>query len=228
MDTKKIRLLIADDHKLFREGMIKILSEQNQFIIVGEAEDGKVLVEKYFTLKPDICLVDISMPKMTGIEALKRIKEKDNTIKALFLSMFTQPECFYAIIKAGGYGLVDKDITTYELLYAMKEIIRGNYYYKESITKVRMLEINCCMKNNNNRIMQEFATVNFEFGLLTNCERKIFELYGQGYITNDIAAELFITKGTVDFHRMNIMKKLNIDSLPKLISIAARLLVKKE
>ena len=129
MKNQVIKILVADDHTLFRQGIIRLLEDQNNFSVIAEAENGKELIEMYFNLFPDIILADIAMPELTGIEAVQEILIRDRTAKALFLSMYDAGEYVYKVIKSGGKGLVNKNILEDELFLAIDRVYKGDKYF---------------------------------------------------------------------------------------------------
>jgi len=120
-----IKILVADDHKLFRSGIIRLLKDHQNIHIIAEAENGSELIERYFEVSPDIVLVDIAMPQMSGLEAVSKIKEKDPEVKALFLSMYDNDNYKYKVLKSGGMGLINKNILEGELTYAIEQVCKG-------------------------------------------------------------------------------------------------------
>ena len=211
---KPVRILLSDDHSLLRTGVITMLRDEKDILIVGEAEDGEQLIDKYFKLMPDIVISDISMPKMSGIDALAKIKKKDPAAKALFLSMYEGEEYIYSIYKAGGSGLINKNIVKGELLFAIKKVLEGNYYFGAKIQAGDLDEI--ITKYSSKKLFNIEKTKI----LLTDREKRVLALIGEAKTSNDIATELELSKRTVDSHRTNIMQKLNLKSLPELIRFA--------
>jgi two-component system response regulator NreC len=138
---KKIKILVADDHTLFRSGIISILKEYSEFDLIGEAADGDELVKKYFHSSPDVILVDISMPLISGTEAVTQILQKDPEARALFLSMFEGEEYIYHILKIGGKGLINKNIMEDELVKAIKTVFSGGFYFDNGIDEDKRDEI---------------------------------------------------------------------------------------
>ena len=124
-----IRVLLADDHNLFREGLVSLLSNEKDITVVGQAEDGASLVSKFTELKPDIIISDISMPGKSGPDAVRLITNNDNKVKILFLSQFTGDDYIYSVLQAGGSGLVSKNIMRTELLLAIKTVVKGKKYF---------------------------------------------------------------------------------------------------
>jgi DNA-binding NarL/FixJ family response regulator len=214
MNGINIRILLCDDHSLFRNGLISLLKDEPGFFIIGEAEDGEDMINKYNLLKPDIILADISMPKLTGTEAVKKLKVLNPDVKVLFLSMLHDEQYIYYTWQVGGKGLVDKNIARGELVYAINEIYRGNNYFgplcdenqlKELIAKYEFLNIKQRVKHEDG---------------LTETEEKVLYYIKQGITSAEIAAQMEISKRTVDSHRTKIMQKYQLKSLPALIKLA--------
>jgi len=215
-NKQKIRILIGDDHSLFRSGIARLLSDDDDIFLVGEAENGEELIEKYFELKPDVVLADISMPKMSGTDAISKIKLKDKNAKALFLSMHDGEEYVYYSIKAGGLGLVNKNIMQGELLFAIKQVYSGEFYFGPDITQSDLDKI--IKKYDKNEIV---GIENIE-EFLTEREKDILFLIGKALTSQEIASKLNLSKRTIDSHRIHLMQKLNIENLPKLIRYAVQ------
>ncbi|OGU29504.1 MAG: hypothetical protein A2057_14055 [Ignavibacteria bacterium GWA2_35_9] len=210
MNDNGIRILIADDHNLFREGIINLLETEIDVFIVGEADTGESLVIKYFELKPDVVLADISMPVLSGIDALKKLKELGESPKFLFLSMYDGDEYIYYCAKAGCYGLISKKVMKGELLFAIKTVNEGNKYFGMNITEKRVREI----INNFDKKVERTGTGN---ELLTPREEQILRLISEGLTSSEIAERLLVSKRTIDTHRTHLIQKLNLKSLPDLI-----------
>ena len=201
---------MPDDHNLFREGIKNLLETEKDIFIVGEADTGESLVTKYFELKPDIVLADISMPQLSGINALKKLKEMGQSPKFLFLSMFDEDEYIYSCAKAGCYGLVSKKIMKGELLFAIKTVNEGKRYFGMNITEENIKEI---IANFDKKA--ERTGNGYEF--LTPREIQILKLISEGLTSSEIAERLFVGKRTIDSHRTHLIQKLNLKSLPDLI-----------
>jgi DNA-binding NarL/FixJ family response regulator len=218
MDTPEdnIRLLIADDHNLFRSGLVNLLLPENGIFIVGEAGNGEELVEKYFSISPppDVIIVDISMPVLSGLEAAKRILAADKSAKILFLSMYDDDEYIYHCIKVGGKGLVNKNVLKGELILAIKQIHQGKEYYKNGITKEYLEKLYA------NQTLPDFDKILLYKNKLSVREEEVLTLIGKGLTSNEIADKLKIRKRTIDGYRANIIQKLNLKNLPELIKYA--------
>lgn len=208
-----IRVFLADDHNLFREGIITILEKENDITIVGEAEDGTALLSKYKEANPDVILSDISMPGKTGPDAVRLITNKNKEIKVLFLSQYTGDDYIYSVIKAGGAGLISKNVMRSELLLAIRSVADGEKYFVGKSQK----ELDLINKRFN-AIKRKDKRENPDG--LTNKEKEILLLVSESYTSRDIAEKLKISIKTVDCHRLNIINKLQLKSLPGLINFA--------
>lgn len=220
-NPNSIRIVVADDHSLFRSGIISLLEDAAEIFVVGEATDGGDLYEKYFELKPDVILVDISMPGVTGIEALKKILARDPSAKALFLSMHEGEEYVYHILKSGGKGLISKNVMKGELVYAIKTVYSGRKYFGAYWTEERFEELREKYSGGDvGGVSNQLAEAS-----LTQREIEILRLIGEGYTSNEIAAKTDLSKRTVDTHRIHLMSKLGIKSLPELIKYAIQYMI---
>lgn len=214
MLDRTVKILIADDHELFRKGMISLLNSEENIKIIGEANNGKDLIYKYLKLKPDLLIADISMPELSGIEAVKTLYESDKNIKVLFLSMYNGVDYIYHCIKSGGSGLVNKDIPKKELLNAIDLITSGKKYFGEDYPEERIEKLLDEYEKQLKSIKQEGNEQ------LTDKETEIMLMLAEGLTSNEIADKLFISKRTVDTHRTHIMQKLGLKSSPQLIKYA--------
>jgi two-component system, NarL family, response regulator NreC len=209
MSENMVRLLIADDHNLFREGIKNLLEGEKDIFIVGEADTGESLIKKYLDLKPDIVLADISMPQLTGIEALKKLKDQGQSPKFLFLSMYCEEGNIYTCAKAGSYGLVSKKITRGELIFAIRTVNEGKKYFGVDVTEEDINEIICNFDKKAGRTRNKDD--------LTQREEQIVRLISEGLTSSEIAERLLVSKRTIDSHRTHLIQKLNLKSLPDLI-----------
>lgn len=213
----KIRLLIADDHTILRQGLVDILEKYDDICVVAEAEDGKSLVSKYFTFLPDVVLSDIEMPNLNGIEAAQEILKRDSAAKILFLSMYNSEEDFYKIYQAKALGLIPKEIIKNELVHAIRAVYNGDKYFlgksesdiKAIITKYSTLS--------NTRLAEAQAIT------LTPTEKNVLLFIADGKTSQEIANITHKSKRTVDSIRSTIMSKLNLHTLPQLIKYAMEL-----
>jgi two-component system, NarL family, response regulator NreC len=214
-ESKPIRILIADDHKLFRMGIISLLEDVDDFIIIGEVENGQELIEKFVELSPDVILVDISMPLINGIEALRAIKKINKDVRALILSMYDSDMHVYYSIKSGAKGLLSKNTMKGELVRAIKTVNDGSYYFGRSLTEEKMIELE---KKYKQSIPMELD----DYNQLNSKDRKILEFIGKGMTSQEIADTMKMSKKTIDYYRSGIMRRMGIKNLPELISYAVR------
>ncbi|MGE5400235.1 MAG: response regulator [Ignavibacteriales bacterium] len=219
-NPNNIRIIVADDHSLFRSGIISLLEDAVEIFVVGEAVNGEDLANKYFDLKPDVILVDISMPVLTGIEAMQKISQKDPAVKALFLSMHEGEEYIYHILKAGGKGLISKNVMKGELVYAIKAVNSGRKYFGAYWSEERLQDL-----INKYELGEEELKIPLVNMTLTLREVEILKLIGEGYTSNEIADRTGLSKRTIDTHRIHLMNKLGIKSLPELIKFAIQYII---
>ncbi len=212
----QINILIADDHKLFRTGLIKMLNGYPDISVCGEAENGEELIKKYFELKPDISLVDISMPVLSGTSAAKKIKSRDKLAKILFLSMFYSEEHIYTCLVSGGSGLVSKNILEDELVLAIRKIYCGERYFGKDFAGEKLTELILKFES------VYLNRINVKKPDLSKRELDVLMLIGEGYTSAEISNKLVIDIRTVETHRTHIMHKLQLQSLSELIKYAVQ------
>jgi DNA-binding NarL/FixJ family response regulator len=211
MDTEKKKIVIAEDHTILREGLKALLSSCNELEVIGEAEDGREAVKLASELEPDLMLMDLSMPRMNGIEAIKEIKKRNPEIKILILTVYKTEEYVLASLQAGADGYILKEANHSEFLLAIKNVLMGKHYLSPEISgKV----IEGYLKGQQH---QAPATI---WDTLTSREREILKLVGEGYKNREIADDLCISLKTVEKHRENLMKKLDLHTASALTSYA--------
>ncbi len=213
-DEKPIRIIIADDHTLFRQGMIKLLSENKNLFIVGEAANGEELIDAYIKYKPDVVIVDFSMPKLSGTEAALQIKKIDSSAKILFLSMYSGEEYIYHCLKVGGLGLINKNSLKGELLYAINQVNDNKKYFGSGWNDNQVDELVRKLEH------VKSIEISGESMHFTATEDKIIRFISEGLTSTEIADKLNVSKRTIDTHRSHIMQKLNLKSLPELLKYA--------
>jgi DNA-binding NarL/FixJ family response regulator len=214
--NKNIRILICDDHTIVRSGIAKILEEEDWIYLVGEAENGEEMIQKYISLRPDLILADISMPGLSGIDAVKRIKLDYPEANILFLSMLFDEQYIYCAIKVGAIGLISKNVSSDELLYALREASCGRKYFGPLYNEKKILEIIEKYDSDSNLSLD---TVGVK---ITSREEEVLKYVSQGLMSEEIGAKMKLGKRTVDKVRTNIMQKFELKSLPALISFAIR------
>jgi len=208
-----VRILIADDHTILRAGIRSLLDLVPDFQVVGEVDNGKDAIYQAGQLKPDLLLSDLSMPKTNGTEAIQHIKSRYPDIKVLVLTVHKTEEYVHAALKAGANGYVLKDDTSDELISAIKNIAAGKTYLSPSIC--------------NEVVMGYLADpgkerISTSIEQLTSREREVMKLIAEGYRNKDIAQYLSISLKTVEKHRSNMMKKLDLHSASSITSYAIK------
>jgi len=209
--TKQITVFLADDHNIVRAGLKVLLESEPTISVIGEAENGRDSVAGIQTLKPDIAIMDVSMPELSGIDAAEILTKKGTKTKIVFLSMYADEEYVVAAISAGASGYLIKQSASDALIDAIKQVHSGRFYFTPEISDAVLSLAN--IPNYLNR--KKRST-----GLITNREVDILKLLAAGKMNKEISDLLFISKKTVDKHRQNIMKKLNIHDVAGLTRYA--------
>jgi len=218
--SQKVRIVIAEDHTILREGLRSLLSSNPSFEIVGEAEDGREAIKCVEKFKPDLILTDLSMPRMNGMEAIKEIKRESPTTKVLVLTVHRAEEYILATFRAGADGYLLKDSTHAELVMAVKKVLSGKHYISPEISE-KVIEGYL----DGRRTLKTKSS----WETLTQREREILKLIAEGYKNKGIADDLCISVKTVEKHRANLMEKLDLHSIQALTAFAIeRGLVSKE
>ena len=205
---KKIRILLADDHRLVRQGFRLILLSQDDMEVVGETGNGREAVELAASLKPDVVVMDVTMPELNGIEATRRIREFSPHIRVLALSVHRDSVYVREIIRAGAEGYLLKESADTDLLAAVRAVAVGHSYLSP--------EVSGAILNDYRR----HATNPLD--LLTSREREVLQHIAEGRTNKEIATNLNLSVYTVDGHRTRIMDKLNLHSVGELVRFAVR------
>jgi two-component system response regulator NreC len=201
----KIRILIVDDHLLIRTGIISLLKDDPEIEIIGEAENGKTAVEQCKIMEPKVVLMDISMPDMSGIEAIKYIKGENPAINVLILTIHESEEYFYSALKQGASGILNKNVSKDELITAIKSVSTGKRYIGNSISG---LMLDTLMQ----KFEEEFLCKGKEEVILTKREKDILYYIANGFSNQDVSEKLKISIRTVETHKSNLMQKLDLKS----------------
>ncbi|UVT22467.1 MAG: response regulator transcription factor [Nitrospira sp.] len=206
---KKPRVLMADDHSILLAGVRKLLEER--YDVVGMVEDGRALLEAAERSKPDLILVDISMPLLNGLDAVRRLKKLQPDVKLLFLTMHASPQYATEAFKAGGNGYLLKQSAVSELPQAIEAVLQGKYYLTPSIAKP---VIEKALK------AEEGPSVKGSIAELTPRQREVLQLIGEGKRTKEVAELLKLSVKTVEFHKNCLMKELDIHTTTELVRYA--------
>ncbi|HEX4866493.1 MAG TPA: response regulator transcription factor [Acidimicrobiales bacterium] len=210
-----IRVMICDDHALFRRGLTMVLESEEGIEVVGEAEDGAEAVTKAEELAPDVVLMDVRMPRVSGIEATKSIAESVPTAKILMLTVSDEEDDLYDAIKAGATGYLLKEISIEEVASAIRAVISGQSLISPSMASKLLTEFTNLSKRADER--QSVPTPR-----LTDRELEVLKLVAQGMTNRDIASELYISENTVKNHVRNILEKLHLHSRMEAVVYAVR------
>lgn len=209
--TKKIRIVLAEDHTILREGLRALLSADPKFEIVGEAADGREAIRWVEKLGPDLVMMDLSMPRMTGMDAIREIKKRYPATKIIALTVHKTEEYLRTTLQAGADGYVLKDATHEELMLAIENILEGKTYLSPGISEKVIAGY---LEGKENRLPSS------TLGVLSPREREVLKLIAEGYKNKEIAADLCISLKTVEKHRANLMKKLDLHNAAALTAYA--------
>jgi DNA-binding NarL/FixJ family response regulator len=208
-----ITILLADDHDVVRRGMKMLLEDEEGIQVIGEASDGLDAIEKVKTLMPNVVILDLTMPKMTGIEAAKVISEEYPNVKILIFSMHHNKEYIVKSVENGANGYLLKDTSIEELLRAIKVVSEGRKYFPPEISEIIINELLAKTSGT-----QEETRPIFE--KITPKEKQILGMIVQGYNSREMADKLFLSIRTVDNHRANMMKKVKAKNTADLVKMA--------
>jgi len=209
----KIRVVLVENQTIVRKGIRALLNSEADIEVIGEAGDGREAVEKVKQLMPDVVVMDIAMPILNGLEATRQIKKKFSEIKVLILSMHTDDEYIFEILKAGGSGYVVKQAAPAELISAIHDVYRGEFFLSPSISKMVIKEY---IHQAKTRVEKD------NYNKLTNCEREVLQLIVEGHPNREIAKLQYVSIKTVETHRTHLMDKLDIHSTVELTKYAIR------
>jgi len=209
--SKRTRILICDDHTLFVEGIKAMLRNESSLEIVGEARDGRQAVELVKELKPDLLLMDVSMPDMNGFDATQRVQELDPNAKVLILTMHDEEELVSRCLEAGAAGYIIKDAPASQLLYAIEMVQKGERYLSPVVLKQVVAGY---VKNAN--------VPQTSYDRLSPREREVLKLLAEGLSVKEVATRLNLSVKTVDVHKTNLMKKIDVHDRTELIKYAIR------
>jgi DNA-binding NarL/FixJ family response regulator len=207
-----LRILLADDHKIVVDGLKSLLEKSPGFSVVGQAADGLTAVRLANELSPDLVILDMSMPVLNGVEATRKILERNPKVRVIILSMHADGPFIAEALKGGALGYLLKESAFEELSAAIAAVVNGQAYLSATITDT-------IVKDYIRHLERQGATA---FSLLSSREREVLQLLSEGLSTKQIAARLEVSVKTVETHRKQIMDKLNIHSIAELTKYAIR------
>jgi two-component system, NarL family, response regulator NreC len=207
-----MKVLLADDHKIVRDGLRTLLEKHADIMVAGEAEDGREALQLARKLSPDVVVMDIAMPDLNGIEATRQILSEYPGIKIVALSMHSDKRFVSEMLKAGASAYLLKDCAFEELITAIRTVMKGKIYLSPGIAGV---------------VLEDYIRTDRSSGLsvfsqLSDREREVLQLMAEGKTTKEVAAHLNVSIKTVETHRTNIMTKLDIHSIAELTKYAIR------
>jgi two-component system response regulator NreC len=207
-----VRIILAEDHRITREGLVNLLKERPDMEVVGEAENGREAVRLARELSPDLVIMDVTMPDLNGIDATRIITSGSNKTKVIALSMYSDKQFVQGMIQAGASGYLLKDCAFEELVSAIQAVIHGDTYLSPGIAGI-------VVQDYLNKLTTDRSSADT---VLTNREREVLQLIAEGNSTKEIAARLSVSVKTVETHRRQIMEKLGIFSIAELTKYAIR------
>ena len=207
----KLRIFIADDHPIFREGLVKTIERHETFSLIGQAADGEKALEKIKELHPDIAVLDVEMPRMSGIDVARVLHKDAFPTEVVFLTMYKDPAYFNAALDLGVRGFLLKDSVIGELAKCLTVVSEGNYYISPSISHL-LIE----RKKKTESLHHDVPALN----RLTPAEHNILKLLADNLTSKEIAEKLFVSVRTAENHRLHICQKLDIKGHNKLLQFA--------
>ena len=210
---KSIQILLADDHNVMRRGLRLLLESQPDFKVVAEAADGRQAVEQAEATKPDVVVLDVAMPNLSGIEAAQRIQVSCPAAAVVILSMHSDEGYVLRALKAGAKGYLLKDSAEGDLIEAIRAVSSGKTFFSPEISRMLVEDY-----------VREIRTRGVEdsYELLTSREREVLQMIAEGKSNKEVASALNLSLYTVETHRRNLQDKLNLHSLAELILYAVR------
>jgi len=208
-----LRILIADDHTLVRQGLRKIIESQSGWVVVGEAGDGRDAVQQTMDLQPDVVVMDIAMPRLNGVEALQQIERRQPNTRVLVLSMYSDEAYVTRAVRAGAAGYLLKDSADVDLIQAVGALSEGKSFFSPAVARVLLDEYV--------RQLAERGIAD-RFDTLSEREREVFQLIAEGHSNKEVATMLHISPTTVETHRAHIMEKLDLHSTADIVLCAVR------
>ncbi|HET6603820.1 MAG TPA: response regulator transcription factor [Xanthomonadaceae bacterium] len=207
----RIRVLVADDHTLVRESLVSVLQAADGIEVVGEAGDGLQAVTSALALRPNVAVIDISMPSLNGVEVVRRLRAEAPEVRTLVLTMHEEDEYVLHVVRAGASGYLRKDSPTTELIEAVRNLAAGKGHFGPNAARVLAEQMH-----------QPDRVVEDPYGALTPREREVFHLVVEGMTTKQIARRLAISVKTAENHRAHMMEKIGAHNTAEVVRYAVR------
>jgi DNA-binding NarL/FixJ family response regulator len=209
----KLRIVLADDHTLVRHGLRKVLQDQSDWEVVGEANDGREAIQLVQELKPDVAILDIAMPRLNGIEATRQIARRFPDVHVLVLSMHADEAYVTQVLRAGATGYLLKDSADTDLIKAVAAVSQKKSFFSPAVAKVMLDDY-----------VRQLADrgITDRYDTLTEREREVFQLIAEGKSNKDVADLLHLSPNTVETHRAHIMEKLDVHNAAEIVLYAVR------
>jgi DNA-binding NarL/FixJ family response regulator len=209
-----LRILLADDHTVVRQGLRKVLEEHPEWQVVAEASDGREAVRQAEEHKPDVAILDIAMPLLNGVEVTRQIVRHIPGVRVLVLSMYADETYVAQVLHAGAAGYILKDSADVDLLQAVSAVAEGKSFFSPAVARL-MLDGYVRQRSNENGVVDRYES-------LSEREREVFQLIAEGKVNKEIAALLSISTSTVETHRARVMEKLDVHSAVEIVLYAVR------
>jgi DNA-binding NarL/FixJ family response regulator len=206
-NTSKLRVLIVDDQTMFRELLERLISQESRFEIAGSAGDGREALQRFSDLKPDLVILDLMLPGLNGADLLRQFLREKPDVRILVISGHPSEETVRGVLKAGAHGFIEKNAPVELLRQSVNQVADGGSYFGPSVATL---------------LRNAVANPTADEGMLSSREREILQLVAEGHSTKEISVILSLSIKTVDNHRSNIMKKLNIHDIASLTRYAIK------
>lgn len=206
-----ISIVIADDHGIVREGLRRLLETEPDFTVCAEASDGREVLRQIANSKPDVAVLDITMPKLGGLETLERIRAEHKNTKVVLLSVHAEPAFIQSAVALGVDGYVLKNGPAKDIVTAVREVMNGGSFFSPVVAKEIVEQLRSPKSESDN-----------PFSLLSSREREVLHLIADGLSAKEVAVELSISTKTVEAHRTSLMRKLNVRKATELVRYALR------
>ncbi len=214
--AQKNTILIVDDHALFREGLRAIIERNPRYEVVGEAGNGREAIRMAGKLKPDLALMDISLPDRSGLELIREIQKISSKTRVMVVSMHSKIDYIVKAFQAGAAGYLVKESASDKLQQGIGSVLKGDYFMDTSVSHKVVKKLMGLQE-------KEMKITDAAYDTLTPREQEVMAMVAEGFSTNEISKKLFISSKTVENHRSSIMRKLDLHSIIEIVRYAAKI-----